>query len=202
VHEEEAEPVARASTELRPVVIETPRLLLREFGDADFAALYAIVSNPETMRFSDGVESESMARVRLAAFRESYAERGFGKWAVETKEEGKIVGYCGFGVEEFDGQSEPELGFRFLPAVWGLGFATEAAFGCSRYALSVLGLPRYLGFANPANVASVRVLDKIGMSPLGVREFHGYPVVVYQKKKEPNQPLQPRAPSERGSSKR
>src|SRR4051812_22448331 len=116
-------------------MIETPRLLLREFGDADFAALYAIVSNPETMRFSDGVEAEAAARVRLAAFRESYSARGFGKWAVETKEDGKIVGYCGFGLEEFDGHAEPELGFRFLPAFWGRGFATEAALGCSRYAL-------------------------------------------------------------------
>ena len=169
-------------------MIETPRLLLREFSEADFPALHAIVSNPETMRFSDGVESESTARVRLAAFRQSYSQRGFGKWAVEERESGKIVGYCGFGVEEFDGCAEPELGFRFLPAFWGLGFATEAALGCSRYAFTVLGFPRYLGFANPANVASVRVLEKLGMSLVGDRTFHGYPVVVYQKK-APNQSL-------------
>lgn len=167
-------------------MIETPRLLLREFSEADFPALYEIVSNPETMRFSDGVESKSTARVRLTAFRQSYAEHGFGKWAVEKRESGEIVGYCGFGVEEFDGRAEPELGFRFLPAFWGVGFATEAALGCSQYAFSCLGLPRYLGFANPTNVASLRVLEKLGMSLLGNRKFHGYPVVVYQKKKEPN----------------
>jgi ribosomal-protein-alanine N-acetyltransferase len=176
-------------------MIETRRLLLREFSEADFAALHAIVSNPDTMRFSDGVESESTARARLAAFRQSYSERRFGKWAVETKEDRKIVGYCGFGVEEFDGRSEPELGFRFLPAFWGFGFATEAALGCSRYAFNVLGLPCYLGFANPANAGSVRVLEKIGMNLLGERTFHGYPVVVYQKNKEPNPPPEPMATS-------
>jgi RimJ/RimL family protein N-acetyltransferase len=168
-------------------MIETPRLLLREFSEAEFAALYAIVSNPETMRFSDGVESESKARLRFAAFRQSYAERRYGKWAVEKKEDGMIVGYCGFGVEEFDGFAEPELGFRFLPEFWGFGFATEAALGCDRYAFSVLEFPHYLGFANPANVASVKVLEKIGMMLLGNRMFHGYPVVLYKKEKEPNQ---------------
>ena len=178
-------------------MIETPRLLLREFSEADFPALYTIVSNPETMRFSDGVESESTARVRFTAFRQSYAERGFGKWAVEERESREIVGYCGFGVEEFDGCVEPELGFRFLPAFWGVGFATEAALGCSRYAFSRLKFPRYRGFANPANVASVRVLEKIGMSLLGDRKFHGYPVVVYEKN-EPNQSLQPTGASARG----
>lgn len=171
-------------------MIDTPRLLLREFSEADFPALYAIVSNPETMRFSDGVESEATARVRLTAFCQSYADRGFGKWAVEERESGDIVGYCGFGVEEFDGCVEPELGFRFLPAFWGVGFATEAALGCSRYAFSLLKFPRYFGFANPANVASVRVLEKIGMSRLGDRKFHGYPVVVYQKN-ESNQSSHP-----------
>lgn len=162
-------------------MIETQRLLLREFGDDDFAALHAIVSNPETMRFSDGVETASAARARLIAFRQSYSDRGFGKWAVEKKDDGMLVGYCGFGVEEFDGRAEPELGFRFLPAFWGVGFATEAALGCSGYAFSDLKFPRFLGFANPANVGSVRVLEKIGMSLLGDRQFHGYPVVVYQK---------------------
>ena len=152
----------------------------------DFPALYAIVSNSETMRFSDGAESESTTWARLAAFRRSYVECGFGKWAVQKKDDGKIVGYCGFGVEEFDGQVEPELGFRFLPAFWGRGFATEAALSCSRYAFNRLGFPRYLGFANPANGASLRVLEKIKMSVVGEREFHGYPVVVYQKRNELN----------------
>lgn len=180
-------------------MIETPRLLLREFTEDDFPALQAIVSNPETMRFSDGVESEPAARARLAAFRRSYAERGFGKWAVEVKQGGKIAGYCGFGVEEFDGRTELELGFRLLPEFWGRGFATEAALGCSRHAFDRLGFSRFWGFASPANVASLRVLGKIGMSLLGDRTFHGYPVVVYEKRNEPGQSPGP-ARSLRGSS--
>ncbi|MEO6003789.1 MAG: GNAT family N-acetyltransferase [Opitutus sp.] len=162
-------------------MIETPRLLLREFTDTDLPALYAIVSNPETMRFSDGVETETTARARLAAFRRSYLERGFGKWAVQKKKDGQVIGYCGFGLEDFDGTTEPELGFRFLPPFWGVGFATEAALGCSCYAFTVLRFSRYLGFANPANGASLRVLEKLGMNLIGDRQFHGYPVVVYEK---------------------
>jgi RimJ/RimL family protein N-acetyltransferase len=165
-------------------VIETPRLRLREFTEADFPSLLAIVSHAEVMRFSDGVETESVARARLAMYLRSYRERGFGKWAVEEKRGGGVMGYCGFGVEEFDGQAEPELGFRFLPAYWGAGFATEAAQACSRHAFSHLGFTRYLGFADPANVSSQKVLEKIGMSPIRERPFHGYSVVVYEKRNE------------------
>ena len=164
------------------MLIETPRLRLREFVAADFPALLAIVSHAEVMRFSDGTESEPVAWARLAAYQRSYRERGFGKWAAEEKGAGRVIGYCGFGLEEFDGRAEPELGFRFLPAYWGAGLATEAAQACSRYAFSHLGFSRYLGFADPANLASRRVLEKIGMSLIGERPFHGSPVVVYEKK--------------------
>jgi RimJ/RimL family protein N-acetyltransferase len=167
------------------IVIETPRLRLREFTQADFPALLAIVSHAEVMRFSDGVESAATARARLDIYRRSYCERGFGKWAVVEKGKGAIIGYCGFGVEDFAGQVEPELGFRLLPAYWGVGLATEAAQACSRHAFSHLKFPRFLGFADPANSASRKVLEKIGMGLIGERPFHGYPVVVYEKKREP-----------------
>jgi len=163
------------------MLIETSRLRLREFAEADFPTLHAIVSNAEVMRFSDGVESEAAARARLAAYQRSYRERGFGKWAAEDKQSGRVIGYCGFGVEEFDGRLEPELGFRFLPAYWGAGLATEAALACSGHAFSELGFPRFLGFAAPANGASRRVLEKIGMTLLGERSFHRSPVMVYVK---------------------
>ena len=160
-------------------MISTARLRIRKFADADFSALFALVSSDEVMKFSDGVESEIAARERLAGYQRSYLERGFGKWAVEEKAGGHVIGYCGFGVEVFDGEASPELGFRLLPEFWGLGLATEAASACEHYAFTTLGLRRYLGFAHPENVGSLRVLEKLGMRLIGDRSFHGGPVVVY-----------------------
>jgi RimJ/RimL family protein N-acetyltransferase len=161
-------------------MISTDRLRIREFADADFSALAALVSNAEVMKFSDGVESQTAARERLAGYQRSYVERGFGKWAVEEKAGGRVIGYCGFGVEVFDGEASPELGFRLFPEFWGLGLATEAALACERHAFTRLGFRRYLGFAHPENVGSLRVLEKLGMRLIGDRSFHGGPVVVYE----------------------
>lgn len=133
------------------------------------------------MRFSGGIESESVARERLAGYQRSYRERGFGKWAVEGKTSGQVIGYCGFGVEAFDGEALPELGFRLLPQFWGVGLATEAASACDHHAFTVLGFRCYLGFSHPENVASRKVLERLRMRPLGARTFHGGPVVVYER---------------------
>ena len=163
-------------------MIETQRLIIREFGDDDFAALYAIVSNPEIMRYSDGPESEAAARVRLAGYRTSYEKNGFGKWAVLDKSANQVIGYCGFGIEVFEGQSHRELGYRLLRPYWGRGIACEAASACSQYGFSTLEFSDYIAFAHPDNVASWRILQKIGMSYLKSSSFHGYPVRIYEMK--------------------
>lgn len=168
-------------------MIDTPRLRIREFVDADFLALLALVSDPKAMRFSDGIENAAAARKRLAGYRSSYRERCFGKWAVEEKTSGRFIGYCGFGIEEFDHKLQPELGFRFLPSSWGSGFATESAMACSHLAFANLGFDRYLGFAHPENHASRRVLEKLGMQLVGPRNFHGGPVIVYEQTNRPDE---------------
>ncbi len=140
------------------IILETPRLILREFDHADIAALHRLVSDTEVMKYSDGVESEPAARHRLDRFREMYRARGYGKWAVATKTDGALVGYCGFGEEVVDGTLSPEIGYRFATAVWGLGFATEAAQACATHAFQELRLSGFFGFAHPENRASCRVL--------------------------------------------
>jgi [ribosomal protein S5]-alanine N-acetyltransferase len=162
-------------------MIDTPRLHLREFTDTDFPSLFALVSNPEVMRFSEGLEDEPTARARLKSFIHSYRVRGYGKWAVEEKSTGQLIGYCGFGTEEIDGVMMPELGYRLLPEYWGSGLATEAAMACSQYAEDHHCFPRYLGFTHPGNTGSQNVLRKVGLIYVGERQYHGYTVVVFEK---------------------
>ena len=96
-----------------------------------------------------------------------------------------MIAYCGFGLEEFDGKLQPEIGFRIFPNFWGRGIATEAATVCASHARTHFRIEHYLGFAHPRNSASRRVLEKLGMRLVGDSHFHGGPVVVYQSNNSP-----------------
>ncbi len=79
------------------------------------------------------------------------------------KENNQLVGYCGVVVEQIDGKDEKELGYRIDSRYWGQGLATEAASATVRYGFEQLNLPYLLGIVERANLASVRVLEKVGM---------------------------------------
>jgi RimJ/RimL family protein N-acetyltransferase len=145
-------------------IIETPRLILREFVPDDVKALAKILAKPEVMRFSPtGTISIEQTAAKMASFIDSYIERGYGKWAVIERQTGQLIGYCGIAIEEIESKRENELGYRFDPNFWGQGLATEAATACLEYALNTLKLKYVLGIVEPENQASIRVLEKIGM---------------------------------------
>jgi RimJ/RimL family protein N-acetyltransferase len=145
-------------------IIETPRLILREFVPDDVKALAKILAKPEVMRFSPtGAISIEQTAAKMASFIDSYIERGYGKWAVIERQTGQLIGYCGIAIAEIEGKYENELGYRFDPNFWGQGLAKEAATACLEYALNTLKLSYVLGIVEPENHASIRVLEKIGM---------------------------------------
>ena len=144
--------------------IETERLILREYTEADAPAFFRLNSDPEVMRY---VPDEMMTNVDQA--REilinhpmvDYRERGFGRWACVLKETGEHIGFCGLKylteIEDID------LGFRFVPSQWGKGLATEAALASIRFGFDELHLDHILGLAELENRGSIRVLEKVGM---------------------------------------
>jgi RimJ/RimL family protein N-acetyltransferase len=77
-------------------------------------------------------------------------------------------------------RNEIDLGYRFGTKFWGKGYATEAAFASLRYGFNKLQLPRIIGRVLPENIASVRVLEKCGMTYLGEEVVHGYLHKTYQ----------------------
>ena len=147
------------------IIINTERMILREFVKSDVDAFFQIISKPEVMQFSlTGALSFEMSAAKMQSFIDSYQEYGYGKWAVIHRQTGRLIGYCGIAVEQIDGSIENELGYRFDPEFWGQGLASEAASACLEYAFNTLHLEYLLGIIEPENIASVRVLQKIGMS--------------------------------------
>lgn len=146
------------------MILETPRLILREMTDDDFPALHAILSDPETMQYYPQPYDESGVRRWISWCKDSYAKHGFGLWAVILKESGEFIGDCGISMQPIHGEWLPEIGYHINKQHWRRGYASEAARECIRYAFEVCGFPTVYSYMNAANLPSYRTAMKNGMS--------------------------------------
>lgn len=145
-------------------ILETPRLVLREFTHGDGAFLLRLLNEPSWLRFigDRGVRTlEDARRYVDDGPRASQAKNGFALWCVVPKETGQAVGMC--GLVRRDALPGPDVGFAFLPESWGKGYAVESAAAVLDHARDVLGMVRVLAITNPDNEPSIRVLERIGM---------------------------------------
>jgi RimJ/RimL family protein N-acetyltransferase len=86
-------------------IVETERLILREFQPEDYPELSPILANPNVMKFSVSDRlSVAQTQEKIESFINSYRQHGFGKWAVFLKQKKQIIGYCGIAIEEIDGK--------------------------------------------------------------------------------------------------
>jgi ribosomal-protein-alanine N-acetyltransferase len=143
--------------------IETSRLYLRQFSMADLNALSAIRSDPEVMRFIGSGQPHSADQIKesLDHILAGWKQLGFGRWAVVHKPDKKLMGWCGLAF--LDKTEEIEIGYGISKEYWGRGFTTEAAAASIRYGFEELKLNRIVAVAMPENIASRRVMEKIGM---------------------------------------
>lgn len=162
-------------------VIETARLFLRIWSLDDVEAAYEIYRDPEVMRFiGNGAPIHDIEETRRRVQRRiDHQERhGFGFWAMIEKASGQLVGACGLKHLEDNGP-EIEVGYHLARAVWGRGYATEAARASLDYGFRWLALDRIVGVVHPANRASQRVLEKIGMTLEGTGHYYGGEALCY-----------------------
>jgi RimJ/RimL family protein N-acetyltransferase len=146
------------------IILETERLILRQFHIFDEDAMGHVFGDPEVMLYGPGVQSEAWIRDWLRDCLENYQKLGFGPWAVVQRISCTVVGYAGlFLLPDIDGQPEIEVGYRLARSHWGQGFATETVSAIRNYAFSVLCLPRLVALIDPQNTASIRVAEKVGM---------------------------------------
>jgi RimJ/RimL family protein N-acetyltransferase len=148
-------------------ILETDRLLLREFDEADAGPFYLLGSDPAILRYTGdpggGLASVAQAlEVLCSRPLADYRKHGFGRWACVLPASGEVIGFA--GLKYLDDLAEVDLGYRFLPVYWGRGLATEASRAVLEYGFTHLGLRRVIGLVEPENVASVRVLEKLGLA--------------------------------------
>lgn len=158
------------------IIVETERLILRHFRALDSEALARVFGDAEVMRFGPGVQSPQWVRDWLRGCLVDYYQKlGYGPWAVVEKTSRAVIGYSGlFYFPDIAGRPEIELGYRLARLAWGRGYATEAAHAVRDLAFTTLGLKRLIAMIDPANGASIRVAEKIGMQYEKDIVFGGY----------------------------
>ncbi len=144
-------------------MIETERLRLRMFRPDDVDAMAPFYADPDVMKWMSGGQPLPRERVALAIPRwiERFRENGFGLFAVELKDSGRLIGHC--GIIYLDNTPEVEVGYLLGQPYWGKGYATEAATAARDFGFNVVGLSRLVGITRPENFPSQRVLQKIGL---------------------------------------
>jgi RimJ/RimL family protein N-acetyltransferase len=161
------------SVSARPPLL-TERLELRRFASRDLGPLLVAFGDPAVMRFV-GSERKPLSgdalRVLMRSADGHWSRHRFGLLAVVERGSGRVVGEAGLQVLEAG--PDIELGYTLAHAAWGRGYATEAARAVLYWAFAGLRLERVVAVADPANDASLHVLDKLGMRRVGMRHCYG-----------------------------
>lgn len=161
------------------VVLETNRLILREFDGQDAKALYLLNLDPDVIKFTGDKAFNDIeeASVFIKNYRQ-YQEYGFGRWAAINKETNEFIGWCGLKYSKE--LKEHDLGFRFFKRNWNKGYATEAAKACIKFGFNTFKIKQILGRAMKENQSSIKVLIKSGMQFSHNYEFDSKPGVIYK----------------------
>lgn len=149
-------------------VIETERLLIRDWREADLDAFVGATNTSAVMRWLGGVQDPEALKARWRARAMVWHEtRGFTFWALERKADGALLGFCGLKLLDAPGcgsiEGAHEIGWRLREDAWGRGYAREAASACLDFAFRSLAAPRVLAITVSGNAASRGLMHRLGM---------------------------------------
>ncbi len=145
-------------------ILETPRLILRQFCPGDAGALSAVLSDPETMRFYPTALDRAGVEHWISRNLLRYETNGHGLWAMILKANNELIGDCGLTVQKVESTDEIEIGYHVRRDHWRQGLATEAAGACRDFGFAHLPVERLICLIRPENLASRRVAEKTGMT--------------------------------------
>jgi len=158
--------------------IETARLRLRQFREADLDAYAAITADVEVMRWvGGGAFSRADAWRNIAYLLGHWRLRGYGLWAIEEKASGRLLGRAGLYRPE--GWPGLEVGWLLARDAWGNGYATEAGRAALEVGFGTLGADHIVSVIHVDNAASIRVALRLGERFERHLEVSGFPCALY-----------------------
>lgn len=146
-------------------MLTTARLTLRPWRPSDRDGLWRMQSDPRTMEFLMPVPDRAASDAVADRAEAHFARHGFGLWVVEAPGVTDFAGYCGLVHVPYAEHFTPavEIGWRFDPAFWDRGYATEAARAALDFGFETLGLEEIVAITVPANLRSRAVMERLGM---------------------------------------
>lgn len=159
-------------------ILETERTYLREMTPDDARNAYELNLDPLVIQYTGDVSFESVEDARLFLTKYAHYEKyGFGRWAVISKETNEYLGWC--GLKYSADEDEFDIGFRFHQRFWNKGFASETARACIQLGFEKFNMETIVGRAMKENLASIRVLEKCGLTFLSDYQFDNEEGVIY-----------------------
>jgi len=142
--------------------------------------MFTLNDDPDVIRFTGDVPFKDVKEAeQLILNYDQYKKYQMGRWTVLLRKTNEYLGWC--GLKYHSDVNEVDIGFRFHKKYWGRGYATEAAEACLKYGFEKLKLKRIIGRAMKDNIASIKVLEKIGMKFEREELLHEGPGVIYSK---------------------
>lgn len=153
--------------------LETERLVLRPWQTADAPALFAILQEKDILRYfpRPGLPPAGWAERYIAHHQAHWEKIGYGHWAVADRLSGQVIGW--HGLELLPETGETEVAYLLSHAWWGQGLATEAGRAVVQYAFEKADLASIIALVHPENRASIRVIEKLGLSFNGLKPYFG-----------------------------
>ncbi len=167
------------------VFAETPNLILRELVDTDDKGMFELDSNPEVLKYlyTELQTNIQQSRDVIIFIRKQYADNGIGRWAVIEKHSGDFVGWAGLKLVTMVLNNQTnyyDVGYRLIPRYWGKGYATETAKASVTYGFNEMKLTKICATASIHNLASRRVLEKVGLTFVNEFLYEGNPEAWYE----------------------
>ncbi|HEY8298115.1 MAG TPA: GNAT family N-acetyltransferase [Candidatus Baltobacteraceae bacterium] len=146
--------------------IETARTILRGWNDDDVESWAQMNADPRVMEFFPSTYARERSIASAATMRAELERDGYGWFVVELKDRMPFAGVIALQPVPFEARFTPakEIGWRFLPAAWGHGYATEAASAAMRFAFEELGWDQVVALTARINVPSQRVMERLHMT--------------------------------------
>ena len=163
------------------IIFQTPRLILSQFTEADAPLILALNSDREIVKYvhEPTLKTVEQAKEIITSIILPQYQNNLGRWAIHTKDNMDFIGWC--GLKYRPEINEIDLGYRLIQKAWGKGYATEAAGQTLQYGFKNLQLKLITGRAHIENIASTKVLEKIGMDFIGEGIVDDCPVRTYTK---------------------
>jgi RimJ/RimL family protein N-acetyltransferase len=160
-------------------ILQTPRLILRQFTPADADPLAQVLGDLETMLYYPEPYDRAGVEQWITRNLQRYRNDGVGLWAIESIVTHELIGDCGIVRQQIGGEDLYEIGYHLRRDRWGHGYATEAASACRDWAFAHLQADRLVSLIRPENLPSLRVAERIGMKFWKEVTWHGLPHHVY-----------------------